>query len=286
MVYYKYRTAEEGIKILENLNIWFCNPLHFNDKKDCRPNFKFTNHQINNYKKAKISLLKNRKKYGDKITKQGLAILNQKAPADLLKDVLSEFIIQDVRILSLSTVYNNPRMWGQYANQYSGIVIGLNQLHNIFIHNNICYYKSLKKCLNFTGTFDDYYSVSDKGNDDICNLFIHKDNSFSYEKEFRYICLTQKLINSLTSQHYLSTEQKLKIYTSLLDNKGFNYPLNKYDITEIYLGFKINILDKLHILSIIKTKMPNVKIYQMKNIKRGFAYQVINIGEEKCIKLV
>lgn len=280
MVYYKYRTAEEGIKILEDLNIWCCNPLRFDDKKDCRPNFKFTNQQINNYKKAKISLLKNKKKYGDKITKQGLAILNQKAPADLLKDILSEFIIQDVRILSLCKSYNKPNMWEQFADDYKGVVIGLNeskQLRNNFIHNNVHYYKSKKKYLKFTGTFDDYYSVSDKGNYDICNLFIHKDNRFSYEKEFRYICLKQKLINSLQTQN-LSTEQKIKIYISLLDNKGFNYPLNKYDITEVYLGSEINILEKLHILSIIKTKFAHVKTFQMVKKGNNIHFSAINTG--------
>ena len=39
MIYYKYRTPDEGIKILENLNIWFSNPTQFEDKNDCNVSF-------------------------------------------------------------------------------------------------------------------------------------------------------------------------------------------------------------------------------------------------------
>lgn len=265
-IYYKYRSAKEGLDILENLNIWFCNPQKFEDKKDCRPNFKFTNPQINDSSIAKKVLLKYEYRYGKDLTNQGLERLKEFLPTELLSYVLKKHLIKDVRVLSLSKTNNNQKMWKDYTNKYAGIVIGLNfknQIFENFINADINYYDSNKYCLEFNGTFEDYYGVTDKGNSDICNLFLHKDNKYSFENEYRFNGLIQKLKIQLKNKKYFPKNN----YKNLSNNNGFTYHIDKSEIVEIYLGSKINNSDKLHILSIVKTKLPHVKIYQM--IQKG-----------------
>lgn len=265
-IYYKYRSAKKGIDILENLNIWFSNPESFDDEKDCRPEFEFINFQINDLYIAKNVLLKYKYLYGEDLTKQGLERLKRFLPTELLSDVLKKHLIKDVRILSLSKANNNQKMWEDYADKYTGIVIGLNfnnQIFENFIQGNINYYDSYKNPLKFTGTFEDYYAVTDKGNNDICNLFLHKDNKYSFENEYRFNGLIQKLKIQLKNKKYFPKNN----YKNLSNNNGFTYHIDKSEIVEIYLGSKINNSDKLHILSIVKTKLPHVKIYQM--IQKG-----------------
>ncbi len=173
-------------------------------------------------------------------------------------------------------------MWELYTSNYSGFVIGLNfnkQFSKIFIHDNVNYHTSYEKHLKFSGTFEDYYAVNKKGNEDICKLFTHKHKRFSYEEEYRYIGLTQKLTKLLKTEKIFPKNKQLELYLSLQDNKGFLYPLNIVNIVEIYLGSNINILDKMLILSLIKYNLPHTKIYQMTWQDRKIQFNEISFGD-------
>ena len=268
-VLYKYRSAIEGLKILITSKIWFSSPDGFEDKNDCRPPFTLTNPTIT--KDNAIDTINQVLNSTDPIdiravNSYGREFLTNKVkkgieagkkPRELLENIFKKHLQKDIRILSLSTTHNTPKMWSEYADNSKGMVIGIKKLTNIDNPTPVKYCPPKNCKVNGNGTFHDYFVLTKKGNDDIYLIFTTKSKKYEYEQEYRYILFVEKEKQKLKN----NTDKKyVELYINLNNSKGVLFPLEKEDIVEIYLGENMNIFTKLLIHYIVKVKYPNTKI--------------------------
>lgn len=285
-ILYKYRNADDGIKILSNLYLWFSSPTQFRDKYDSRPKFEFTDKSISSPKKA-IQFLKNiliSQDYHDKnivkiygkdfIESSIIELKNGKNPKKLLDSIFSGILQNDLRILSLCNTNLNGKMWKEYADNHQGIIIGI-KTKNLFKDRKpfeVKYHTDKDFPIKLNGTFYDYYSITDKAKYEIFKLFYTKNQKYKYENEYRFMFFVNSEKKHLNN---ISKDISYNIY-ALNNPKGYEYPISKWNIDSIYLGEKINILDKLQIYNIVKTSLINTNLYQCYRMKNILKFKQIN----------
>lgn len=285
-ILYKYRNADDGIKILSNLYLWLSSPTQFRDKYDSRPKFEFTDKSISSSKKA-IQFLENMliskeshdkdvvRVYGkDFIEKSIEEIKKGKNPKKLLDNIFSGILQNDLRILSLCNSTLNDKMWNKYADNHKGIIIGI-KTKNLFRCRQpfeVKYHTDKDFPIKLNGTFYDYYSITDKAKYEIFKLFYTKNQKYKYENEYRFMFF----VNS--EKEYLNNISKDISYNifALNNSKGYEYPISKWDIDSIYLGEKVNESDKLKICYIVKTSLVNTNLYQCYRINDTLKFKQIN----------
>lgn len=285
-ILYKYRNADDGIKILSDLYLWFSSPSQFEDKYDCHPEFELIDKSISSSKKA-IQFLENMliskespdkdvvRGYGkDFIEKSIEEIKKGKNPKKLLDNIFSGILQNDLRILSLCNSTLNDKMWNKYADNHKGIIIGI-KTKNLFRGRQpfeVKYHTDKDFPIKLNGTFYDYYSITNKAKDEIFKLFYTKNQKYRYENEYRFMFF----VNS--EKEYLNNISKDISYNifALNNSKGYEYPISKWDIDSIYLGEKVNESDKLKICYLVKTSLVNTNLYQCYRINDTLKFKQIN----------
>lgn len=262
MLYYKYRNIQDGIDILQTSSLWFSSPKGFEDKFDCQPGFSLVNPMISNpqdavtaitrllnskdFDEQRLVLYYNKSFLQDIIKKISKGEIN---PKTFIENILNEHIQNDLRILSLTSTPDNILMWKKYTQNGNGLVLGFKKISTIkTLPMPVLYTNKRDLKVRASGIFFDYLALTPLARKNIYYIFTHKLKQFEYENEYRYILFEQNI--------------KIENKNYSINNKGILYHFSDYDLLEIYLGFNMNILDKLYIYNIVHKKFRNTKIYQ------------------------
>ena len=134
-ILYKYRSCDSrSISMLENRELYFSDPKHFNDPVDCKIN-------IFSALKAAVELAENE----DSTVRNKLEQLGKLD--DLFKKI--ENGVKNAGVYSLTREQNNVLMWSHYADKHKGFSVGFDFSSSITEYNEEN---------QIVGTEDVYYS--------------------------------------------------------------------------------------------------------------------------------
>jgi hypothetical protein len=244
---YKFRNWDNELHktIITENKLYLANPITFEDGFDCRI--------PNNYKNiSEIHIIEN---LTHLYVKQHPSY-NEKAIEKLVKDdiekakniyrdeeALKKFqekslidVIDHYGILSLTTDKKNDKMWEEYAGNYKGFCVGIDQSFLLEQHNNIGQFGPVKylekiKEINIEKSLV-YRSIE---------RFYSKYTKYEFEKEFRLVKTFFEKKDSSDPERFIS-----------VDNKYYK---------EIILGKCMNEKNKSEIRAIAK-KFPNLTIIE------------------------
>lgn len=280
-VLYKYTTFEVGMKILETQTIRFSNPKTFNDPYDCNMPVIFKNLQKLN-KDFFIQLNNQVREYIDLKTDiiakldyelENLSNFDNTATInanDYLNSILKPFK-EDMRILSTSKVNNNLLMWGHYANNHTGIVIGFNTDYKFFKNPQKIKYSENNEFQRLKNALINDILLKRKTSVEELKTYFHtKSADWNYEKEYRF----EFSVNNLHKE-FISFPDYIKLYPKFFEEiKNKNDYIHPYIIPQcvdsIYIGLNANIVDESKIINLAKNKYPDTKIYKADLSKKEF----------------
>lgn len=272
MILYKYVTDEVGRKILENNSIAFSRPESFNDPFESEAACSFYPGN------AKVSLSVHKRIQRD--TKQHFRNF--------------------YGILSLTRQPLNPLMWSHYADEHSGMVIGIDvsaecltsEVENtipiqygnvIYTHTkpfNI-YFENLTERVNVTAA----YSFDRQNIETFQRAFLYKASCWSYEEEVRVVKAIPLIREGEESKELKSGHFKI-IKKTPQRGKPILIPLFSLPegiIKEVYLGLRSGISDAEFALTKvdeIRSLQPGIKIFGCKINDSMWSLDKFDLEEE------
>jgi hypothetical protein len=288
-VLYKYVSPKTALIVLSNHTLRWSSPLHFNDPFDMRLDlFELFDSKIH-YKKTYnevIKLIKSDKPIPNYQSTKFLEIFENlrqlyKSGQTSLARLESELepllknqfkmlhatyknqndnIINRAKktgVLCLSETHNNLLMWAHYAQNHSGVVIGIRcrvgELRNEFSMCLPVQYTKKMPYISRYNILDPNFKIQIEENaiDAHTNMVYTKSIDWEYEKEWR---ITKTLENI---------------------NNGFDdVPLNPIIIESIYLGCNISPQDKRNITELVqRNKYKSTNLYQA--VKSASEYSLL-----------
>ena len=244
-ILYKYLDIEGAIKMLKNRTIRFSNATKQNDPFDCHPN-----------------LIDHSCAADGAITEEWGKLMV------LTEENRSENVWYDTWFCSLSKISNSIPMWSYYAQNHTGVCIGLNidkvlkntpQLFGLsYIEPLVCevQYKDILQRPNSRGDLW-YYQLTTKAKD------------WAHEQEVRLIMPQATRIYLAYTDELTEREKRGEI----IHDKEFprDMPIHDGECLEaIYLGIKIDIKKKKEVILKAQEINPNIKIYQMQVDDKAF----------------
>lgn len=266
--FYKYYNIESGILTLQNTKIKWSNPIEFNDPFDNQFNLQFTGTQEeieNKLKEYMITFIMENKPIYEFLpaeTKKQLQILQSVSKEDFKKIIpqiknidkiysnnhileskerfSNEFknVMSNSLIFCLTEEKDNLLMWAHYADNHTGIVIKFRDVPEkdspIKLAQKVVYSDKVP-----TVPIYEIITQETTGRQLREIYSLTKSTQWEYEKEWRIVTFSK---NKTREFELLS--------------------FAKEEVTDVYLGCRINSENKQKILEIIKTKYPWAGIYQ------------------------
>lgn len=270
-ILYKYLTAETGLKVLEHQTIRFSNPKCFNDPYDSDMPFTIKNYkELNNDYFIKLIDKMSNHKLGQQILPEWFDlnvakdILTKepinKNPIDYIKDILKPFK-EKMRVLCLSQNNDNLLMWSHYSFNHTGIVIGINNYFYYFKDAMpVPYSRTIPKIDGVL--FDELTLDTKEALEEFRRLLQTKSTDWKYESEWRCTFDVEKRFEFINKFSEFKFKYP-KVYNELKNQEDFIHtPLPIESIDSVYLGAKMNILDELRLIYLVRNKYPKTKIFK------------------------
>jgi hypothetical protein len=218
---YKYMSANDAVRTIENETLKFNCPINFNDPFDCNmANLKFSKTQssIDEINHALTTSLMSE----DEKTALLLNIEDPLIFANMYREVVQQRI-EYSKVTCFSKQYNNTLMWSHYADQHKGACL---QFDGSLNHSEILKTRTIDALLevNYDKTRSINYNVD--RSKAIIDLFTRKSADWRYEEELRII-----IFNSTDIQEY---------------RKNF--------LTGVIFGCRMSDHDKKKLMYLIRTK--------------------------------
>ena len=270
-ILYKYLTAETGFKVLENQTIRFSNPKCFNDPYDSDMPFTIKNYkELNNDYFIKLIDKMSNHKLVQQILPEGFDLnvakdILTKEPInknsiDYIKDILKPFK-EKMRVLCLSQNNDNLLMWSHYSFNHTGIVIGINDTFD-FLRNAVPvpYSRIIPE---IDGVLlEDLTLDTKEALEEFRRLLQTKSTDWKYESEWRCSFDVEKRFDFINKIPEFKFKYP-KVYNELKNQEDFIHtPLPIESIDSVYLGAKMNILDELRLIYLVRNKYPKTKIFK------------------------
>ena len=189
-ILYKYCPTER-IDILENLKIRLTQPVCFNDPFEAHANVisGFDELEYETAKKYYNNFQGSKKLTPKKEDTTRAAIERNYWAYNQLKNVA----LNKMGVISMSANYDNPVMWGRYADNARGFVIGLLPIFNIVHENNLLIqfaekviYQNAPSKLDMQPFFKgDYFHLEKAFNQCFRKFLLTKSEQWSHENEYR-----------------------------------------------------------------------------------------------------
>ncbi|MBT3169075.1 MAG: DUF2971 domain-containing protein [Candidatus Cloacimonetes bacterium] len=233
--------------LLKN-QIWFSNPMNFNDPFDCKM-FKLAEPTMDELKlyfskdKSDQEVEKILKDY-DKSSEENLQHCNK---------FVRKHIGDNYLISCFSKSKKNILMWGHYADKHKGICLGFDSLEffseNQFIEKSVL---NLFKVKYISEYFPLNFFNDKKFSKEYQNIFKNKYVDWEYEEEIRALTEADKEISNLMK-------------------------FSKKSLREINFGCKVSNRDKESIIKIVQNcNYPNVTFIKAKRCKNRFGLNFQN----------
>jgi len=279
-IFFKYMTAKVAKIVLVNHTLRWSSPLLFNDPFDVQRDFNWgfdveelkeplLNEVVNLILSENITDFYNipyfikrlrRKDYSDirntilpelpQLIDKG--IQRAKNDYEKIKKQWSEFIPQ-FRILSLSSINDNPLMWSHYSDSYRGVVLelqGKNHLDSPWLIAQPVTYQNSPPMAATKQEWIKSITGQKRLNYDSWQFFapytLTKTTDWEYEKEWRVVSFM------LPGESGLYTD----------------YPFNPPEVRAVYLGCEISDEDTNDIISLLKYDLNHVRVYRGNKIER------------------
>ncbi|MEI0524603.1 DUF2971 domain-containing protein [Brachyspira murdochii] len=240
MIIYKNSNEEFKNMFYELLKIIF-----IEDFKLQNNNYIIDNNLLYKYKQIDINLLKLISNNNDKVNNIRLSDFNYfNDPADpLIKlnkkafKIIEEYI-NNIRICSLSSTYDNFLMWSHYSNEHKGICIAYDVSNINKYHNTI--FKKVRYTSNII--FGDYEHVLDNYSlileSRFISLFYLKHKNWKYENEYRIISYnTEEYIYLPIKAIYFgmdASDEDIKLIKSLVKDDTIKFYKMKSDKNNLF----------------------------------------------------
>lgn len=271
--YYKYVDHESLTKILEGQSLKVTNPVDFNDPFDCDlPRMDIESQQLCDEILDGISKdFKDNNVFNsaiDEMLKPLLSLIH-----DPVKEMLNGWdkVINNFRILALTTKSTNILMWSHYANNHTGAVLELafdTNERNLIAKVEYCPKQTLLKDI-ISGflkkTFSSAFKKPDFKPSEIFSLFpeMQKDAAiFFNELEYRVAnFLIQKLnIWQYEEEHRMLLQKDHKNLTKI-GNMDL-LPIKPHNLTSVIFGVNSSQKMQNDIMSLLRDFYPNTKVSQ------------------------
>ena len=285
-ILYKYMTAETGFKVLQNQTIRFSNPKCFNDPYDSDMPFTIKNYKNldNDYFIKLIDNISNNKHVQQKLPEGfdlnvAKDILTRepinKNSIDYIKDILKPFK-EKMRVLCLSQNNDNLLMWSHYCFNHTGIVIGLNDYFDFF--KNAVPVPYSRNVPEIDGVLlDDLTLDTKEAMEEFRRLLQTKSIDWKYESEWRCTFDVEKRLEFINKFPEFKFQYP-KVYNELKNQEDFIHaPFPIESIDSVYLGAKMNILDELRLMYLIRNKYPKSKIFKAELSQTEFKIEFFEI---------
>ncbi|MFW6101558.1 MAG: DUF2971 domain-containing protein [Bacteroidota bacterium] len=261
MILYKYASYDAGIKIIENNNIGFSQPHHFNDPFELEASYPSDNNE-------------------NPVT----ATFN-----DIRRSAKKDTWKQNTAILSLSRQPLNPLMWAHYSGAHTGFVIGFDvaieeftceESNLIPVQYGSVIYTNKKPDAPFLSNPEEPLEVGGAFNfrsDQIERLqrkFLFKPACWAYEEEVRIV----KCIKGIEDNKILPSGTFSEI--EVQERPLYLLHLPKGAIKEVYMGVRLGERTDMPIQGIIakiKQMQPGIKIFGCKISKHSWDLESCDI---------
>lgn len=290
-ILYKYTTIETGLKILETQTIRFSNPKTFNDPYDSDMPIVFENPQ-GLTKEYFVNLCLELKKHHDIVKfpiyfdlDEAIKVLSNSSKEI---NVDSNYFIYHslyklkkyMKILSLSKNNNNMLMWGHYAKNHTGMVIGFNTNCMFFRQaTEMKYSKKIPKLKNII--VEDLLLQKYETFEEFKKIFVTKSYDWKYEEEYRCVFDVNRNLEFLSS---IPNAEELypNLFQELKNNDDFiHQPFSSECLNSVYLGINSNPKYLHLIMKIIQNKYPHAKLYTAFLSDNNF-----NVNFERVIDII
>lgn len=262
MILYKYRTAKQAIEIIKDGNLVFSPPSLFSDPFECRPAIKSLDDEDELIRSIGISgSSSGNYTYNSsstdinepEVTPEEIYIrqhysqpknMGQLFVRMMIDDTVVNADILNIGILSLSSVNNSPLMWGQYADEHKGVVIGFNCNNELFAPSNDGYGIPMKVQYS---TERPSWTASKIQH----ARYLTKSVDYMYEHEWR-------ILRSLSDANGIAIPFIDDDANIIWKPKRRKFKYNYSAITEVILGDRINI-EHVRILISLINSMPELQ---------------------------
>ena len=173
-------------KIVCDAELFFANPLTFNDPFDCRPSFSMqaTNDQLKAYydgvlqRQAPSMNRAARRAESKQIATNPLR--KPTIPKNLadFKQSYHDTVTRKIGLLCLSEVSNDPLLWSHYADAHRGICLVFDWQTEFFGHAQEVCYQAIRPLIN---------PVFQSNEEMLDHALLTKSDHWKYEKEWRLV---------------------------------------------------------------------------------------------------
>ncbi len=245
--YYKYMTIETAIAVLESQTMRFSSPKRFNDPFELALGLRnpkiIQNERL--FENLTLKLIESNAEYADQKSFVKKVIKTHLQNVRNHHNEVYEELVDHLRLLCLSETYESVLMWSHYANNHTGLCIGIkpNKFHLPFS------YQFMK--VNYVSEFKSINEIEygiDEGVAMTYWVFTKSDN-WKYEKECRI--------------HTIISPKKV-LFKRLIGDKRMHddFKFHKNSICEIYFGVNTKhsdikriekiLIEKKYMVAIIK----------------------------------
>jgi hypothetical protein len=243
MILYKYASLNDGSKILDGSSICFTQPKFFNDPFD----LPFYPEEENADPTERI--------FGN------------------LRTMAKNYIwTENTGILSLTRTPTNPLMWAHYAEKHQDVVIGIDAIaagladekaNLIPAQYGSVIYVSRRQDKPFIGkpqtdlAVGSTYAFPQEHYEKLQRLFLHKPLYWSYEEEVRVV----KCLKGIARSSPDTPSGHFEVVTDV-DRDLHLYSLPPRSITELYIGFRMDVFAADALFHQAKQHRPELAVYE------------------------
>ncbi|AYN04786.1 DUF2971 domain-containing protein [Flavobacterium sp. 140616W15] len=208
---------------LINGEMWFPNPMDFNDPFDCDINMTFNDSQHSSIQHYYDTYLK--KKFSQKELEGIETAKISNLDFGILLNKVAKRVAHQKGIACFMSNCDNLLMWAHYADSHKGICLKFDILEDVE------FFTPAKRVI-YANEYPQYNYLQDK-NDFVNQMFFTKSDEWKYEGEIR-----------------------------VLKSKKDNYKFNKICLKEMIFGCNISENDKKTLMKIMRQYYPDTKLKQ------------------------